>query len=279
MKRIYVIILLVIILAMGLSLGYFIGQYKMRGSINGALNIIHPIRENNPSYKFINPLLAYIIPSTDEQNNFGAIKNKIEYFIDSEKNKGNIYDTSVFISDLNKGRWIGVNENQKYNPASMLKVVIMVVYFKDEEQNKNILSKKLTYSQSLDQLLRKDSFNVQSNLEINKSYSVEELINKMIIDSDNGAKVLLLSNINQSSLDAIYNILNIENPENVSGNFTISPRTTHYFLEYSTVQHILVKLFQKGLYQYFQKLPLKMVLWLGFQAVQLWLTNLENMSL
>lgn len=67
------------------------------------------------------------------------------------------------------------------------------------------------------------------DLKIGSSYKTEDLINKMIINSDNGAEYVLLDNINQTSLDLIYNVLNIENP-NGKNDFTISPRTYSLFL-------------------------------------------------
>lgn len=228
MKKIYLVLVVLSSLGLGAMTGYWAGINHGKGMLASALDIIRPIRENDPSYKFINPLLAYIIPSAESQDQFKVLKNSMLRLIDSEKKSGNVTDVSVFLSNLDEGRWIGVNEDQKYTPASMLKVVIMVAYFREKEKEPDILSKTLTYSGDLDQLLRSDIFNAQSQLTVGQSYSVERLINTMIIDSDNGAELLLLGNVKDSYLNGIYNVLGIENPEN-SSHFTISPRTYSLF--------------------------------------------------
>ena len=143
MKKEYILILLLGTFFFGVGAGYSFGVNNGKKNLKGELGIIHPIRENASSYTFINPLLAYIIPSADQQDDFKLLKNKISSFVDAEKKRGTISDAAVFFSDLNHGRWIGVNENEKYTPASMLKVVIMVAYYKEAEKDKDLLQKKL----------------------------------------------------------------------------------------------------------------------------------------
>ena len=217
--------LLVLVVAIGYAWGYKNEQAVLKRK----LNTIHPLRDNTTGYKFVDPLLAYIIPSADQEAGMVTLRNKISDYINSNKKSNNISDASVFFYDLNKGRWIGVNETEKYNPASMLKVVIMVVYLKEFEANQEILNSYLTYTKEIDDVIRQDQFNALPELKVGGSYKILDLINKMIIDSDNGAQSLLLSNIGQTNLDFIYNALNIENPNNTN-NFVISPRSYSLFL-------------------------------------------------
>jgi beta-lactamase class A len=228
-KYILIAILLLFFLAIGLGVGYFWGFNTEQAVLNRKLNVIRPLRENNSGYSFIDPLLAYIIPSADQETGMISIKNKISDSINSDKKNNNLTDASVFFYDLNKGRWIGVNETEKYNPASMLKVVIMVVYLKESEQSASVLGSYLVYTKQIDDIAKQDPFNTLPELKVGESYKVSDLINKMIIDSDNGSETLLLNSISQMSLDSIYNALNMENPDVVDG-FTISPRTYSLFL-------------------------------------------------
>lgn len=230
MKRSYfLLVVVVMLLLVGGVAGYAIGFSYERVVLMEKLNAIHPIRDKNPTYAFIDPLLAYVVPSADQYDELAALKKKLTSLIDIEKHNRTIEDASLFFYDLNRGRWIGVNENETYNPASMLKVVIMVSYLKDTETNSGVLGKKLTYTAALDELLKKDPFNSASSLQVSKSYAVEDLIDKMIIDSDNGAEFLLLDNIDTDSLNYIYNALNITSPEKAEGDFVISPRTYSLF--------------------------------------------------
>ncbi len=219
----------VMLLIAGLGLGYIIGFTQEHQNLLAKLDVIHPIRDRNSAYKFIDPLLAYVIPSSEQNDEFASLRQKLSNYVETEKNNNNIQDASLFMYDLNRGRWIGVDESKKYNPASMLKVVIMVAYLKDAENNPGLLATKFAYTKELDQGLSTNPFYADSDLKAGQSYTVEELINKMIIASDNGAEFLLLHNINIDSLNYIYSALNITNPEKADGAFIISPRMYSLF--------------------------------------------------
>ncbi len=223
------VVLATLLLGVGVGLGYQWGFNHEHDILVKSLNVIHPLRDHNPSYKFVSPLLAYIVPSADQDAGLTALKNKVADFIDVQKKSNNLSDASVYLSDLNRGRWIGVNERQKYNPASMLKVVVMVSYFKEAEIRPDILRKNLMYTASAQEAIKKDFFNSSSQLEIGQWYTIQDLIEKMIVDSDNGAELLLFGNINKDNLDAIYNVLNITSPDKMADNFVISPRAYSLF--------------------------------------------------
>ncbi len=228
-KYVSTVIFVIIALIIGIGAGYLIGFNYEHGVLVQNLSLIHPLRNHATNYKFSAPLLAYVVPSADQESRLGALKSKISDFIVMQKKTNTISDVSVYFNDLNRGRWIGINEKQKYNPASMLKVVIMVSYFKETESHPEILKQNFIYTDAMDEVIKKDAFNSSSNLKINNSYSAESLIEKMIIDSDNGTEVLLFNNINKDNLDIIYSALNITNPEKVADDFVISPRAYSLF--------------------------------------------------
>ncbi len=228
-KRYMVVIAGLLLFACGGAAGYAAGFRYEHQNLVRALSGIHPIRDKNPNYAFIDPLLAYVIPSADQDDEFSLIKEKLSVFIDDKRKAGGITNASLFLYDLNRGRWIGVNEDEAYAPASMLKVVIMVAYLKEAETNPDILQKKLTYTAPLQELLKGNPYNSPSSLQVGKSYTVDTLINNMIIDSDNGAEFLLLDHVNGESLDYIYHALNIKSPETSQEDFAISPRSYSLF--------------------------------------------------
>lgn len=228
-KYIFTGILFLIFISIGLGAGYFWGFSVERNVLTADLNFIHPIRDHTTPYKFISPLLAYAIPSADQDTNLLLLKNRISDFIDAEKKNNGLSDASMFFSDLNRGRVMGFNERQKYNPASMLKVVIMVAYFKEAETDPGILDRTITYTKDMDAALRKDSLNALSDLQVGGSYTARDLIEKMITDSDNGAEIMLFNSIDKKDLNAIYNSLNIQSPDDVTTDFTISPRAYSLF--------------------------------------------------
>ncbi len=228
-KNYKIIVILLVAFILGGVLGYAIRFNYEKEIIVENLSSIRPIRDYNSGYKFINPLLAYVIPSADQQGVYSDLRNSIANFINTKKKNNDLLDVSVYFKDMDRGKWVGINEKQKYHPASMLKVVVMVTYLKDAQKDANLLGKKLMYTNEIDSSIRKDIYDADSSLQVNQWYTVDNLIKKMIINSDNGAKTLLLMNINNTSLDYIYNVLDIPNPETTDEDFTISPRMYSLF--------------------------------------------------
>ena len=87
-KVIKISIIIIISLAVGAGLGYALGFYNEHSVLVKNLATIYPLRENNSSYTFINPLLAYIIPPASENKKLSLLKDQIASFIESEKKNG-----------------------------------------------------------------------------------------------------------------------------------------------------------------------------------------------
>jgi beta-lactamase class A len=222
-----IILLIALFFIVGFIAGYFFNLYKERSVLTNNFTNLHPIRLNRKSYIFINPLLSYAIPSADQDVRFSNLKNKISDLIDSEKHNG-LKKASVYLSDLNQGRWIGINENDQYSPASMFKVVVMIAYLKGAEQAPGLLDRQLTYTKDIDNLVKSASLNEETSLKVGSGYTVNELINKMIIDSDNGAKDLLMVNANPVFFENLFNILGIKS-YNPDADLLISPKQYSLF--------------------------------------------------
>lgn len=212
----------IIFFILGLIGGYAIFYFSGIGNSTSQTMDLRPIRFNNPSYKFVNPLLAYTIPSAEQDPKWADLKRNISETIDSES-KGKLEKVSVFVSGLNQGRWIGVNENELYPPASMFKMIIMMIYLRGEQENAGLLNKKMTYS-SNDVAV---TLNNLTSLKEGQSYTISDLIDKMIIDSDNGAEALLFFNADQRFFNGLFSALGIKGLED--GTFYVSPRQYSLF--------------------------------------------------
>jgi beta-lactamase class A len=103
---------------------------------------------------------------------------------------GRATSVSVWVRDLKTRQWAASNEFERYTPASLMKVPIMITYYKLAEIEPTILEKKIPYVRAN----KPDAgqyFPPQSQLIPGKSYTVEELIEQMIINSDNDARAIL----------------------------------------------------------------------------------------
>lgn len=187
------------------------------------------LRENSSKYAFIDPLIAVDNNASSKVfDEYEPLQNSIEKYIDQQKKQGTITEASVYFRDLQKGRWTGINEDIKYTPASLFKVVLMVGYLKEADGDPSTLSKKLVYTNAYASEVNLAE-TASSTLVVGQSYTIDELIRIMITQSDNGAMSTLLNNINPNSLNDVYNDLAIENPANNPINYGISAKSYSLF--------------------------------------------------
>lgn len=94
---------------------------------------------------------------------------------------------------MNNGPWFGINENEAYSPASLMKIPVLMTYLKWMELDPTILSKKIF----LDEIEQSTElhFPPSKSLENKKEYLIKELLEEMIIYSDNKSQQVLVKNI------------------------------------------------------------------------------------
>jgi beta-lactamase class A len=206
MKKIFLCSLLI---ALGMLAGVCIERYG--GADSSAVHADH-LRDHDPAHTFINPLLACSYNEKQEPNRFDRLKEKFADFVEEKKRAGIASDISVYFRDLNSGLWTGINEDDKYSPASMMKVQVMMAHFKLADSEPGYLQKKAIYMTSgVPQIPVHYAYD--SGLVSGKEYSYQELIDSMIINSDNYAMYALVGAIDQKILERIYSQMQIEIPE------------------------------------------------------------------
>lgn len=159
-------------------------------------------------YKFINPLLECEYSKDEYQiNGLDQLHDQVVKFIDKEKSAGNVSDAAVYFRDLNNGPWFGINEHMNFSPASLLKLPVMMAYFKKAEDDPSILKKEIEFKRG--QVVPVQEFSKPSLVE-GKRYTIAQLIEKMIAKSDNDALFLLEDAIDNSFIDKVTLDLGVE---------------------------------------------------------------------
>lgn len=163
-------------------------------------------RDNSSDYNFINPLL-YI--ETDQRlfPELDVLDRSISVYVNAKKKDNVVNSVSTYFRYMNTGRWTGINEDETYEPSSMLKVAVMMAYVRkamnkasaSDTTVKEELSKKLYYpgSDETGQYYKATAY-LQPGY-----YSIQDLINDMIINSDNVALNVLLED-NTKEYDQVY---------------------------------------------------------------------------
>lgn len=163
-------------------------------------------------YRFISPLLDYETSPELKNKEMLVLKHNLEEFIADKFRDNQAIYIAVYFRDMLNGPWLGINERDNFAPASLLKVPLLIAYLKYAEQNPEILHKMLTYAQEIKNEARQN-ITPDKGLELGKSYSVDDLLVRMVAYSDNIAKDLLLSSINADILDKVYTDLGIILPD------------------------------------------------------------------
>lgn len=211
-----------LVFLLGGATGYAAGYTRTMDWIRGVFVTIHPVREYNERYHFIAPLLLYDFGAARPFFENTDLEAKLNDYIQTQYAEGNASSVSVSFRDFALSRWAGVNQNALYQPGSMLKVLIMMAYFREAERNAAVLQAPLAYSQSIADQSNNLAFNLPSQLTVGQTYTVEQLIEAMIENSDNGAETLLINNVNRDTLNRAYTDLGIPSPDTVTGDYTLS---------------------------------------------------------
>lgn len=212
-QRLPSIITIVLVFAIGFLTGW--GVFFIRNTKDVQLE------RREGQYEFVNPLLECEGAEDLISGELVPFKDKIIDLVEREKEENKIKDVSVYFRDMNDGPWFGLNEKELFVPGSLLKIPIMIGYLKEAESNPAILKREIKFD-------RKLPVNVQyikpsETMEFGKSYTVEELIYRMIVNSDNDAAYLLIQNDNAAAYEKVFKDLGLPLPPYI-GPYEVSVR-------------------------------------------------------
>ena len=160
------------------------------------------------SYRYINPLLE----CNQEQENglleFGPSERAVRSLIEQLKKGGDIQTAAVYFRDLNNGPWFGIKEDMPFGPASLLKLAHAIAAYKQEEERPGTLQRRIRY----DRVLGPDVQFVKpaETLAVGATYTVEELVRRMVVHSDNASLLLLQRELTGEAVKNVYVDLGIE---------------------------------------------------------------------
>jgi len=191
-----------------LILGYILGKSSSSPTIFSE-------RRNQGSYKFINPLLECDSSVNFSQNaSLSPLKTSLEKTISQLQNNHQLSYASIYFRDLNNGPWLGINEKEYFSPASLIKIPLAITYFKAAQNNPELLQESI--EATISSKIEKQSILPRLTLSPDQKYTIDELIRRMIVYSDNQAYEILLNHIDNPLLVQTFTDLGID----ISAGFT-----------------------------------------------------------
>lgn len=160
--------------------------------------------------RYTNPLLECEVAAGSidaEKQNF---EHEMESFVNGVERGNGVTAVAVYFRDLNNGPAFGIHSNEPFVPASLLKVPVMMSYLKYADQNPEILRERIVFTESLETQDINQLIPPEEHLEVGKSYTVDELITKMITYSDNQSLLLLSSKLPTENQIYLFQLLGVD---------------------------------------------------------------------
>ena len=154
-------------------------------------------------YEFINPLLSCDFSEDIQYSGYSELQQKLQQAVNGFIANGDATRISVYFRDMDDGNWIGINPTDRFAPASLMKVPILIAYEYQARTNASILDTVYPLKVNGDQNVN-ETFKPSQPLTIGQNYTVQELLDAMTKQSDNNAMTVLADHIATSSLDDVY---------------------------------------------------------------------------
>jgi beta-lactamase class A len=178
--------------------------------------------DGNNQYRLVNPLVSIPIDSNDSKQDglilhYNDLKPQIEKTLGDFNGKKQI---GFFLQDAKTGAWLGYNEKEGFVPASLLKVPIMMAILKKVEREEIKLNDQLTIEQ--------EDLDSNAGKLYEKGAGTKmtywDLIEEMILNSDNTAKNVLKKDLSEAEINAVFTHVGIENPYLKENGQVVTPR-------------------------------------------------------
>jgi len=148
-------------------------------SRHGSERGIRSVRQSE-KFAFIDPLVEC---DGTEARELAPFKSDLTALIERRIDDKQIVDASVYFRDLDNGPWVGVNQDHRFAPASMLKLPILIAYLRWANSDPSILKRQIVFER------RGADFHQniapRDRLLPGATYTIEALLSQMIIESDN----------------------------------------------------------------------------------------------
>lgn len=202
---------LILVFCLGILVGVFFSK-------DSNVLISQNVREKNTHYDFIKPLLFTKLPEDLSFPEYSDLKDKVSDYIDTLVSDGKAKNVSFYFRNLDSNELVSINPDETFYPASMLKVVTLIATLRMVDDNPDFLYKKIVLQgDDTDAITSQSRYNVKNPIRSGNLYTVEVLVDHLIIESDNVANIALTNLVGKENIDKIYSDLELPKPDSVEG--------------------------------------------------------------
>ena len=178
-------------------------------------------------FNYIKPLMFVDKPCEDDR--LSSLKQTIGTIINSYKASGKLLSAGIYLRDLSGNSWVGINEDEKFNPGSLLKLPKLITFLKMNESKPGILDEKILFDKQM--VPTQTAVFRGQVIQVGHTYTVRQLLQQMIQFSDNNAIALLDKHIDNTVFSKLFTDMGLQPPssDNIS-NYPISTRDYSIFM-------------------------------------------------
>lgn len=196
-----------LIFATGVMAGYLVFSLM---DIHRHTNETSPSRQVRQvgEYHYTNPLLECEVAAGTVDARKQNFRDELVAYIDDLKEKRGLTEAAVYFRDLNNGPAFGIDEEGGFFPASLLKVPVMMAYYRWSEQEPELLARTIRFEFARDFGVSV-AIKPREELVPGTEYTVEELIRRMIVFSDNQSLALLTARLPKEYVSELFSLLGV----------------------------------------------------------------------
>jgi len=157
----------------------------------------HPEWFCNKEYTYINSELACTQKQVIKKVAYQDLETRLKNYMNSEMSAGKLQDAGIYFRDLKEGPVFGINENNAFISASLIKLPTVMTVMRLAEQDSTVLQKQVAYEKEIPS--DNQDFMPEETMEVGKSYTMDDLIYRSLVYSDNAANELLVDELNKLS--------------------------------------------------------------------------------
>lgn len=198
------------------GLGLFIGSQFLPK--NNSLKPLYPL-PNRIDSELINPIHGFDLEIEKPDPKINLLEHDLTTLLSEDDNHTEHEEVGIYFRELNfGGTSFGIHSDLTFSPASLFKVPLMMAYFKQEENQPGFLQTKIAYTNQMN-LNQHEFYTAREYIKIGNEYTIEKLIEYMIVHSDNEATNLLKSHLSPQISNKTYTDLGLEIPADPTAEF------------------------------------------------------------
>lgn len=137
-----------------------------------------------------------------------ALEKRLQELVAHETQQGNVSGIGIYFRDLNNGPIVRINDDADFSPASLLKLPLAIWYYKEASSSRELLTEEIQYTGPNG--VSVEHFPGNRMMQPGRIYSIKELIELMVEESDNDATAVLAEYASSHNTNTVYQDLGIE---------------------------------------------------------------------